>query len=184
MLDSGHLSSSMGLIVLYAASMAENHVSKAEIVKTVKTLRNYISSAFIIDKTNMMFRAGRISRRIQVLCDALLLHPIVVLRRSKLSVTGMAAGDFSRMAKSYVRRVFRSVRGIDRRILFITYAGLDEQKLEFIQALVRQHCSFERIYVQKASSAIASNCGPGTFGLLFIRKNEVDISFSQGSKHT
>ncbi len=183
-LDSGHLSSSMGLIVLYAASMAENHVSKAEIVKTVKTLRNYISSAFIIDKTNMMFRAGRISRRIQVLCDALLLHPIVVLRRSKLSVTGMAAGDFSRMAKSYVRRVFRSVRGIDRRILFITYAGLDEQKLEFIQALVRQHCSFERIYVQKASSAIASNCGPGTFGLLFIRKNEVDISFSQGSKHT
>jgi DegV family protein with EDD domain len=183
-LDSGHLSSSMGLIVLYAASMAENHVSKAEIVKIVKTLRNYISSAFIIDKTNMMFRAGRISRRIQVLCDALLLHPIVVLRRSKLSVTGMAAGDFSRMAKSYVRRVFRSVRGIDRRILFITYAGLDEQKLEFIQALVRQHCSFERIYVQKASSAIASNCGPGTFGLLFIRKNEVDISFSQGSKHT
>ncbi|MCI8938644.1 MAG: DegV family EDD domain-containing protein [Dorea sp.] len=183
-LDSGHLSSSMGLIVLYAASMAENHVSKTEIVKTVKTLRNYISSAFIIDKTNMMFRAGRISKRIQVLCDALLLHPIVVLRRSKLSVSGMAAGDFSRMAKSYVRRVFRSVRSIDRRILFITYAGLDEQKLEFIQALVRQHCSFERVYVQKASSAIASNCGPGTFGLLFIRKNEVDISFSQGSKQT
>lgn len=183
-LDSGHLSSSMGLIVLYAASMAENHVSKTEIVKTVKTLRNYISSAFIIDKTNMMFRAGRISKRIQVLCDALLLHPVVVLRRSKLSVSGMAAGDFSRMAKSYVRRVFRSVRGIDRRILFITYAGLDEQKLEFIQTLVRQHCSFERVYVQKASSAIASNCGPGTFGLLFIRKNEVEISFSQGSKQT
>ena len=59
---------------------------------------------------------------------------------------------------------------IDRRILFITYVGLDEKKLEYIQELVQQYCPFERIYLQKASSSIASNCGPGTFGLLFVRK--------------
>jgi hypothetical protein len=47
---------------------------------------------------------------------------------------------------------------------------------------VRQYCPFERVYLQKASSAIASNCGPGTFGLLFMKKNEIDISFSQASR--
>ena len=57
-LDSGHLSSSMGLVVLYAAYLAENHAAKQEIVKTVKKIRNSISSAFIIDSTHMMCQAG------------------------------------------------------------------------------------------------------------------------------
>ena len=181
-LDSGHLSSSMGLVVLYAASMAENHIPRAEIVKAVKRLRRYISSAFIIDSTHMMCRAGRVSKRVQVLCDALLLHPVIHLRKSRMTVGGLEMGDFSHMARSYVRRVFRDARHIDRRILFITYAGMDEERLKYIQQLVRQYCPFERVYLQKASSAIASNCGPGAFGLLFMKKNEAVISFSQASK--
>ncbi len=181
-IDSGHLSSSMGLIVLFAAYMAEHHASKREIIENVKTLRDYISSAFIIDSTHMMCRAGRVSKRVQVLCDALLLHPVIHLRKSRMTVGGLEMGDFSYMARSYVRRVFRDARHIDRRILFITYAGMDEERLKYIQQLVRQYCPFERVYLQKASSAIASNCGPGAFGLLFMKKNEAVISFSQASK--
>ena len=33
---------------------------------------------------------------------------------------------------------------------------------------------FERVYLQKASSAIASNCGPGSFGLLFMRRDDAE----------
>ncbi len=181
-IDSGHLSSSMGLAVLCAAYMAENHAAKTEIVKAVKKLRRYISSDFIIDNTHMMCRSGLISKRIRVLCDALLLHPVIVLRKSKMAVGGVKMGDFTRMAKSYVRRALRNTRNIDQRILFITYAGMDEKRLRYIRHLVQPPCSFERVYLQKASSAIASNCGPGSFGLLFMRKNEVVVSFSELSK--
>lgn len=183
-LDSGHLSSSMGLVVLYAASMAENHATKTEIADAVKKLKHYISSAFIIDSTHMMARSGRISRRVQILCDALLLHPVIMLRKSRIVVGGLTSGDFSRMVKQYMRRVFRTGGSIDRRILFITYAGLDEQRVRYIRDLVQQYCPFERVYLQKASSAVASNCGPGSFGLLFMRKNEVAISFSEASKQS
>lgn len=179
--DSGHLSSSMGLAVLYAAYMAENQVPKAEIVKAVKKLRRFISSAFIIDSTHMMCQAGQIPKRIQVLCDSLLLHPVIVLRKSKMVVGSMEVGDFNRVARSYIRKVLRDSKNIDRRILFITYAGMDEKKLQYIQYYVRQHCPFERVYLQRASSAIACNCGPGSFGLLFVKKNDVDISYSQVS---
>ena len=180
--DSGHLSSSMGLGVLYAAFMAEKHATKAEIVKAIKKLRRYISSAFIIENTQAMCQAGMVSKKIQVICNALLLHPVIVLRKSKMVVGGVKMGDFAHMARSYVRRVFRDPKSIDRRILFITYAGMEEKKLQYIQYLVKQYCSFERVYLQKASSAIASNCGPGSFGLLFMRKNEMVISYSQMSK--
>ncbi len=180
-LDSGHLSSSMGLSVLYSASMAENHVPKAEIVKAVKRLRHYISSAFVIDSTHMMCQAGQISKQVQIVCDALLLHPVIMLRNSKMVVGGMEMGDFTHIAKHYVRKVLRNARNIDRRILFITYAGVDEAKLQYIQNLVRQYCPFEKVYLQKASSAIACNCGPGSFGLLFMKKTDIAISISETS---
>ena len=181
-LDSGHLSSSLGLIVLYAAYKAENHATKEDIIKTVKKLRRYISSAFIIDSTHMMCQSGRISKRIQILCDALLLHPILVLRNSKMAVGGMEMGSFTHVAKRYVRKALMNSRMIDRRILFITYAGMDAKSLKYIQDLVQQYCPFERIYLQRASSAIACNCGPGSFGLLFMKRNESVISFSEASK--
>ena len=88
------------------------------------------------------------------------------------------------MARRYIRKMLLNPKNIDRRILFITYAGLDEEKLQYIQNLVRQYCPFERIYLQPASAAIASNCGPGSFGLLFVRRNDVNITFSEASNTT
>ncbi len=180
-IDSGHLSSSMGLSVLYAAYLAEHHAGKEEIAETVKRLSRYISSAFIIDSTHMMCHSGRIPRRIQAVCDALLLHPVIKLKKSRMVVGSMEMGDFPHVIKRYIRKVLLDVRNIDRRILFITYAGMDEKSLRYIQELVEQYCKFERVYLQKASSAISSNCGPGSFGLLFMKKNDVGISYSQSS---
>ena len=158
-LDSGLLSSSMGLLVLYAACQAEKHVAKDEIINNIMSMKRYISSAFIIDSTHMMCQSGKISRR-----------------NSKMVVGSMEMGSFSHVARRYVRKVFLNTRNIDRRILFITYAGIDAQNIQYIQDLVQQYCPFERVYLQKASSAIASNCGPGSFGLLFFKK-KITTSF-------
>ena len=181
-LDSGHLSSSLGLIVLYAASMAEQHATKSEIVKAVNELKRYISSAFIIKSTHSMCQAGQIPKRIQIVCDALLLHPVIELKKSKMVVSGMEMGDFLHMIKRYVRRTLLETRNIDRRILFITYAVLEDRSIAYIQKLVKQYCPFERVYLQKASSAIACNCGSGSFGLLFMKKNDISSKFLQASK--
>ena len=180
-LDSGHLSGGMGLAVLYAASMAEKHISKAEIIHAVKKLRHYISSTSIIDSTHMMCQAGKIPKRVEILCDTLLLHPIIQLRQSKMIVSGLAIGNFTHIARHYVRKMLINAGNIDRRILFITYVGMDDEKLRYIQSLVNQYCPFERIYLQKASSAVACNCGPGSFGLLFMRKNESDIFLNESA---
>ena len=179
--DSGHLSSSLGLSVLCAASMAEHHAAKEEIVDAIRRVERLISSAFIINSTHMMCRSGRISKKVQVICDALLLHPVLRLRKSKMVVGGMEMGDFSRAAKKYIKRTLQDTENIDRRILFITYSGMEGKKLQYIQNLVRQYCPFEKIYLQKASSAIASNCGPGSFGLLFMRRDDSANTFFQST---
>ena len=55
-IDSGHLSSSLGLTVLCAAYMAEHHAAREEIVDAVKRMERFISSAFVINSTHMMCR--------------------------------------------------------------------------------------------------------------------------------
>ena len=92
-------------------------------------------------------------------------------------VSHMELGSFPHAAKKYIRKTLQDTRNIDRRILFITYSGLDEEKIRYIQNLVQQYCPFERVYLQKASSAIASNCGPGSFGLLFMRRDDAALPF-------
>lgn len=109
--DSGHLSSSLGLMVLCAVYMAEHHASKAEIIKSLKKLRGSVSSAFIIDSTHMMCQSGRIPKRTQVICDALLLHPILVLRKSKMVVGSMEMGNFF-MLRSVISRRRSGIQGV------------------------------------------------------------------------
>lgn len=105
-----------------------------------------------------------------MLCDALLLHPIILLRNSRMVVGGMGMGSFAHVAKAYIRKVLTNTGNIDRRILFITYAGMEAESAQYILDVVQQYCPFERVYIQKASAAVASNCGPGSFGLLFMKK--------------
>ena len=112
------------------------------------------------------------------------MHPVIELRKSKMAVAGMRMGNFAHVAKSYVRSVLRDAGNIDKRVLFITYAGMDEKSLLYIQNLVRQYCPFERVYLQKASSAIASNCGPRSFGLLFMKKMRRSFPFHRCRKRT
>lgn len=171
-LDSGHLSSGMGIAALYAARMAADSAGVDEVARTIDGMRTRISSSFIVDSTEMLRRSGRIPKNVHILCNALMLHPVITLRKSKMTVGGILLGSFSRFARSYVRRTLKNPKTIDRRILFITYVGLDDKRLEHIQNLVQQYCPFERIYLQKASSSIASNCGAGTFGLLFARNRD------------
>ena len=74
--------------------------------------------------------------------------------------------------KKYISSAL-NVRGeIDKKTLFITYAGLTEIELEEIKEQVEHIVTFEHIFFQKASPAIATNCGPGTFGLLFMMKTD------------
>ncbi len=169
-LDSGHLSSGMGIAALYAARMAAEAAEVTKIAQTVEGMRTRISTSFIVDSTETLYRSGRIPKNVVIICNALMLHPVITLRKSKMAVSGILMGSFAHVTRNYVRRTLKKTKMIDRRILFITYVGLDEKKLEFIQDLVQQYCPFERIYLQKASSSIASNCGPGTFGLMFVRK--------------
>ena len=118
--DSGHLSSGMGLIVLRAAQMAGQNHTAEEIIAEIERMRDVVSTSFIVPSPESMYHGGK--------------------------------------------------KNIDTRVLFFTYAGCSVELRRELLAEVEKYQSFDRVIEQKASAASTSNCGLGTFGLMYLKK--------------
>jgi len=168
--DSGHLSSGMGLMVLRAAEYAAAGMSPEKIVNETERMKTSVRTSFIVDSTEYLARSGRISSKVNTICKVLLLHPVLILKNSSMKVGAVMIGTKDAARKKYISSTLNVMGEIDLRILFITYAGMTRKELKEIEEQVKSRVMFEHVIYQKASPAISTNCGPGSFGLLFMLK--------------
>lgn len=168
--DSGHLSSGMGLIVLQAAHYAAEGMTVDAILEELRNMRRRVRTSFIVSSTKYLARSGRISARVNAICEACMLHPTIVLKNSSMKVGAIRIGTEEAIRRKYIYSTLKTAAEIDTKLLFITYAGLRQEDLKEIEEYVRRKVDFEQIIFQKASPAISTNCGPGCFGLLFAMK--------------
>lgn len=169
-IDCGHLSSGMGLLVLRAVKAAQSGLSVDAIIDEINRLKPRVQTSFIVDSTEYLARSGRIGSKINALCNALMLHPVLVLKKSKMKVGAVMMGTRDHTREKYIASLLRSKDMIDTEILFITYAGVTREELTAIKEQVKKMVQFQQVIFQKASPAISTNCGPGSFGLLFMTK--------------
>ncbi len=165
-IDSGHLSSGQGLMVIEACRMAEEGKSPDEIREHLERMKPRIHTSFVVDSLDFLSRADQVSSRVARVTKALMAKPVLVLKRGKMGVGKVFFGTRENVWKQYIRSVLRSPASIDHRILFVTYVGITNRDMEWIRNQVEKRTKFESIYFQQASPVIAVNCGSGTFGLL------------------
>lgn len=172
--DSGHISSGHGLMVLHAAALAEKGKSVEEICKSLEKFKSRVFSNFLVPRTETLARNGKVSGAVNKLCTALNLHPVLSMSisRNKLKLWTIEVGNMHQVNKRYVKKLFRRSKQIDSRLLFLTYAGCTVRQIDEVLAEVEQYIKFEKVILQKASATVSSNCGIGTFGLMFVRKEE------------
>ena len=170
--DSGHISSGHGLMVLYAAALAEKGKGVEEIRKALEEFKDCVFSNFLVPSTQTLARNGKVSGLVNRLCRVLDLHPVLAMSKNKLKLWKIEKGNMRQVIKRYVKKLFRHPKQIDSRILFLTYAGCTVRQTDEILEEVKQYVRFETVILQKASATVSSNCGIGTFGLMFIRKKE------------
>ena len=55
--------------------------------------------------------------------------------------------------------------------IFITHTRIDEQIVEDVKNMIREHCpDMGEILETTAGATITTHCGPNTLGILFMRK--------------
>lgn len=172
--DSCHISSGHGLMVLHAAALAWMGKGVEEICESLEKFKGRVFSDFLVPGTETLARNGKVSGVVNKLCTALNLHPVLSMSipRNKLKLWKIEVGNMRQANKRYVKKLFHHPKQIDSRILFLTYAGCTVSQIDEVLAEVEQYIRFERIILQKASATISGNCGIGTFGLMFVRKEE------------
>ncbi|MCR4797184.1 MAG: DegV family EDD domain-containing protein [Lachnospiraceae bacterium] len=166
--DTWHLSSGQGLMAVEAARLAEKGMDRDAIAEKMNELKEHVHTSFIVDSLDYLANRRQISVRVARIANAFMIHPVVCLRNGKMGVSRVYFGTRERAWEKYVSTVFRVPGKIDRRMLFITYVGMTTKDLESVRAMAEKRCKFDEVYFQKASPSIATNCGPGTFGMLFF----------------
>ena len=165
--DSRHLSSGQGLVVLEACRLAEEGRSPSEIVEAVNLLKHHVHTSFVVNELDFLARAGQVSSRVANLTHALMIRPVLVMKKGELKIGKVYFGSKERAWRKYIDSILMPYNNIDKRILFVTYVGLTNRDKELIRSYIDSRMKFDKIYFQMASPSIAVNCGEGTFGLLY-----------------
>ena len=168
-LDSTHISSGHGLMVLCAAALAEEGKDVKEICDALASFRHRVCSNFLVPSTEALYRTGKVSSIVHRLCRVLNLHPVLHMSRNELKLWQIEIGNMKHVRRRYVKKLLSHSRQIDTSLLFLTYAGCTVRQLDEILEEVEKYVKFEKIITQKASATVSSNCGVGVFGLMFVR---------------
>lgn len=169
--DSAQVSGSMGILAMYAASVAHEGKSAEDILEQVEQLKHTIHTSFVVGSVEAMYRNGRISEWIKKFCEYLYLSPIISVVHGELKCTSVLFGSEEKAAKAYIRKQLKGKKKIDTRILIVAHAGCSKKRQEFIRKEVERYVKFENVVFQKVSATIASNCGLNSFGLLYRKKS-------------
>lgn len=168
--DSLHLSSGQGLLVLEAARLRAEGLKSVEIVKQLEAFVPMISTSFLADNANYLYYNGKVGKTVKDVCNIFHIHPVLALIKGKMTVEKVYIGSYRHAAKSYIRSVLKNVKKIDTSRGFITYAGCSDEILQMVEKELEQHITFDQLNKQMASATVSCNCGPGTFGILYARR--------------
>ena len=168
--DSRNLSTGHGLVVLEAERMAREGMAPEAIVAALEALTGRVEASFILDRLDYMKMGGRCSAVTLLGANLLRLRPCIEVRDGKMGVGKKYRGSFEKCLVQYITDKLSGRTDLELRRVFITHSGLPEQTVQKAVETVQSLQKFEEIDVTRAGCTVSSHCGPGTIGVLFIRK--------------
>ena len=166
--DSANLSTGIGLLVIEAAILAHEGLSRAEIVSRVEALRPRVRASFVVDTLTYLHRGGRCSGLAALAGGALRLHPRIAVVDGAMRPEKKYRGKQAKVVLDYVKDMEPALRTARPERVFITHSGCDAAIVDAVRAYLESLGVFQEIHETRAGGVISSHCGPGTLGVLFI----------------
>lgn len=169
-IDSAHLSTGMGHMVMRAVELRDRGETVGEIVKEVESMKNKVSTSFITKNADYLYRNGRTSKKVQRLSTFLMLHPVLTLKNGRIVLKTVQIGNYEKSVMNYIKSELKHNNKIDKKRLFITHAGCTLKMISQVKSEAEKLCKFDEVTVTKTSATVSGNCGPETIGVLFVYK--------------
>lgn len=169
-IDSLNLSTGQGLVVLKACELAQTCENLDELVEKLNEIIPKVEASFVLDRLEYMVKGGRCSSAAALGANLLGLKPCIEVKDGKMSVVKKYRGNYSKCLTTYVKDRLANRDDLDRTHLFVTRTPVSDDCLNAVKETVNEYADFENIYWTEAGCTVSCHCGPGTLGVLFIRK--------------
>lgn len=168
--DSRNLSTGQGLVVLEACRLAKECASLEELHEKVQAFTEKVEASFLVDKLNYLAKGGRCSAVAALGANLLNLKPCIDVKEGKMGVSKKYRGKYHKCLADYVKERLADREDIRRDVLFITKTSVSDEEYAAVMAAVKEYGNFETVYETTAGCTVSCHCGPGTLGVLFVRK--------------
>ena len=169
-IDSRNLSTGQGLVVLEACKLAQECNDLDEIQQKLQAFTEKVEASFVLDQLAYMVKGGRCSSAAALGANLLGLKPCIEVKNGKMSVVKKYRGNYAKCLASYVKDRLANRDDLNPETLFVTRTPVSDECLQSVADAVKECASFENIYWTEAGCTVSCHCGPGTLGVLFVRK--------------
>lgn len=169
-IDSRNLSTGQGLVVLKACELANECDNLDEIAEKLQAFTEKVEASFLLDRLDYMVKGGRCSAAAALGANLLNLKPCIEVKNGKMSVVKKYRGNYAKCLSTYVKDRLANRDDLDKKILFVTRTPIEEDCFQAVKDAVGAYNDFETTYWNEAGCTVSCHCGPGTLGVLFVRK--------------
>lgn len=169
-IDSMNLSTGQGLVVLEACKLAENCTNLDELKQQLDAFTPKVEASFLLEQLKYMVKGGRCSSAAALGANLLNLKPCIEVRDGKMSAVKKYRGNYAKCLANYVKERLDQRDDLDRSTLFVTHTPVTQDCENAVKEAVDAYAKFDNIYWTEAGCTVSCHCGPGTLGVLFVRK--------------
>ena len=169
-IDSQNLSTGQGLVVLKACELAKTATDLDVLVEQLRAFTAKVEASFLVDKLDYLAKGGRCSSVTALGANLLNLKPCIEVRDGKMGVVKKYRGKYDKCLASYVKDRLDGRDDLDSGILFVTKTVVSDECYSAVMDAVHAYGHFEHTYETDAGCSVSCHCGPGTLGILFVRK--------------
>ena len=156
--------------MLQACKLAQECDDMDEIEEKLKAYTEKVEASFLLDRLEYMVKGGRCSAAAALGANLLNLKPCIEVKNGKMGVVKKYRGNYAKCLATYVKDRLANRDDLDPSTLFVTYTPISDDCMNAVNEAVAAYNIFETTYSCQAGSAISCHCGPGTLGVLFVRK--------------
>ena len=168
--DSMNLSTGQGLVVLEAVRLAKEATDLDQLADAIREYTTRVEASFLLSRLDYMVKGGRCSSVVALGANLLNLKPCIEVKNGKMSVVKKYRGNFEKCLPMYVKDRLADRDDLIGDILFVTKTPVSDECYSAVMNAVEQYGKFETIYQTNAGCTVSCHCGPGTLGVLFVRK--------------
>ncbi|MCR5511509.1 MAG: DegV family protein [Lachnospiraceae bacterium] len=171
-IDSANLSTGIGLLVIEAAVMASEGLSRDAITEKIERYKPFVRASFVVDTLVYLHRGGRCSGVAALAGTALKLHPKIMVEDGAMHPEKKYRGKYSNIVLDYVKDMEPELKNAKKDRVFITHSSIAPAVVDSVREYLKSLDVFEEIHETRAGGVISCHCGPGTLGVLFIANEE------------